>query len=70
MLNAILAKRILLDQVALQSYCNEFDAIVLHVDVEIAVSRADAAVAFYDPGFQVVECGRECYGVADELAVA
>lgn len=65
MLDAVFAKRILLDQVTLQSYRLELNAVVLHIDVEIAVSRANAAVAFYNPGFQVVKRGRESDAIAD-----
>jgi len=59
-----------LHKLTLQSHRLELYARVLHVDVQIAIARADAAIAFYDPAFDVVERRGEGYGVADELAVA
>jgi hypothetical protein len=69
-LHALLTKRIFLHYLALQPHTLKLYAFVLHVDVEIAVARADTAVAFYDPGVGVFERGREGDGVADEVAVA
>jgi hypothetical protein len=70
MLDTMFAETVFLHDVAVEAEAFEFDAVVLHVHVEIAVARADAAVALYDPGVEVFERGRERYRVADQLAVA
>jgi hypothetical protein len=49
MLDALLAKGVLLNQFTLQTHRLKFYAVILYVDVEIAVARADAAIAFNDP---------------------
>lgn len=61
---------VFLDKIAGEVDGGKLDAGGLRVDVEVAVAGADAAIAFYDPGFEVVEWWGEGYGVADELAVA
>lgn len=55
---------------AIQVDILELDAVVLHVDVEVAVTRTDGTIAFNDPAFGIVERWRECHCVPDERTVA
>lgn len=59
-----------LDQVALEPHRLELDALVLHVDVEVSVARADGAIALDDPALRVVQRRRESHCIAHKTAVA
>lgn len=69
--HALLAEAVLLHGIAVEPPGGlELDAFVLHVHVERAVARADAAVAFDDPGGEGGEGRGERYCVPDLRAVA
>lgn len=44
-----------LNQFAFQPNGLEFDAVVLHVDVEVSIARTDATITFHNPGFEIIE---------------
>jgi hypothetical protein len=44
-----------LDQLILQAYRFELYALVLHIDIQVTIARADGAIALYHPAFVVVE---------------
>ena len=58
------------DKIALQALRFKLNAVILHVDIQVSITRADRAVALDHPTFIVVEGWGESDGVADELAVA
>lgn len=46
-----------LDKLVLQANSFKLYAIILHIDIEVAVARADGTIALHNPAFVVMEWG-------------